>query len=86
MWSDDLQVVPHRQQQYGTLAPASTRPGTVQLSRPSGQSFVVEFQGVGRETMPYIHHFITFCCRFIVYANDSEGNPLQEQLVPLAVS
>jgi hypothetical protein len=36
--------------------------------------------------MPYIHHFITFCCRFIVYANDSEGNPFQEQLVPLAVS
>lgn len=36
--------------------------------------------------MPYIHHFITFCCRFMVYANDSEGNPFQDQLVPLAVS
>jgi hypothetical protein len=36
--------------------------------------------------MPYIHHFITFCCRFIVYPNDSEGNPFQDQLVPLAVS
>jgi hypothetical protein len=36
--------------------------------------------------MPYIHHFITFCCRFIAYPNDSEGNPFQDQLVPLAVS
>jgi hypothetical protein len=86
VWSDDLQVIPHRQHTYGTLASASSRPGTVQLSRPSGQSFVVEFPNVDRSTMPYIHHFITFCCRFIVYANDSEGNPFQEQLVPLAVS
>ncbi|KAH8595532.1 hypothetical protein B0O99DRAFT_652010 [Bisporella sp. PMI_857] len=35
--------------------------------------------------MPYIHHFITVCCRFLVYANDSEGNPFQDQLVPQAV-
>jgi hypothetical protein len=35
--------------------------------------------------IPYIHHFISFCCRFLVYANDSEGNPFQEELVPLAV-
>jgi len=41
---------------------------------------------VDRSTMPYIHHFITFCCRFLVYPNDDEGNPFQDQLVPLAVS
>jgi hypothetical protein len=35
--------------------------------------------------MPYIHHFVTFCCRFLAYPNDSEGNPFQEELVPLAV-
>jgi hypothetical protein len=57
----------------------------VPLDRPSGQRFVVEFPNVNRATIPYIHHFITFCSRFIVYPNDSEGNPLQEELVPLAV-
>jgi len=36
--------------------------------------------------MPYLHHFVTFCCRFLVYANDSEGNPFHNQLVPLAVT
>jgi hypothetical protein len=41
---------------------------------------------VDRATIPYIHHFVTFCCRFLVYSNDSEGNPFQEALVPLATS
>ena len=36
-------------------------------------------------TIPYIYHFVTFCCRFLAYSNDSEGNPF-EALVPLAVS
>jgi hypothetical protein len=36
--------------------------------------------------VPYIHHFVTFCCRFLAYSNDNEGNPFQEELVPLATS
>lgn len=48
-------------------------------------NFVVEFPNVDRNTMPYLHHFMTFCCRFLVYPNDSEGNPFQDQLVPMAV-
>ncbi|KAG9247226.1 fungal-specific transcription factor domain-containing protein [Calycina marina] len=36
--------------------------------------------------MPFIHHFVTFCCRFLVYPNDSDGNPFHNELVPLAVS
>jgi hypothetical protein len=55
------------------------------LLGPSGQSFVVEFPNVNRATVPYLHHFVTFCCRFLVYANDNEGNPFQEELIPLAV-
>lgn len=86
VWSEDLQNHPNSQSrppQY-SLGTAS-RTGSVSLSRPSGQRFVVEFPNVNRATIPYIHHFITFCSRFIVYPNDSEGNPLQEELVPLAV-
>jgi hypothetical protein len=41
---------------------------------------------VDRATVPYIHHFVTFCCRFLAYSNDSEGNPFQEALVPLALT
>lgn len=85
VWGDEMQVRP-RQQQYGALASTLSKPGTIQLNRPSGQSFVVEFPNVDKWTMQYIHHFITFCCRFLVYPNDSEGNPFQDQLVPLAVS
>lgn len=86
VWSEDLQVSPNSQSrahQY-SLGSAS-RPGSVSLSRPSGQRFVVEFPNVNRATIPYIHHFITFCCRFLAYPNDSEGNPFQDNLVPLAV-
>jgi hypothetical protein len=46
----------------------------------------MEFPNVDRATIPYIHYFVTFCCRFLVYSNDSEGNPFQEALVPLATS
>jgi hypothetical protein len=51
---------------------------------PSGHPFVVEFPNVNRATVPYLKHFIAFCCRFLVYTNDNEGNPFQEELVPLA--
>ncbi|KAG9234145.1 fungal-specific transcription factor domain-containing protein [Amylocarpus encephaloides] len=34
----------------------------------------------------YIHHFVTFCSRFLTYPNDSEVNPFQGELVPLATS
>ena len=82
-------MIPHRRAPpYSTpaLASASTRNNALELSRPSGQSFVVEFPNVDRATIPYIHHFVTFCCRFLAYSNDSEGNPFQEALVPLAVT
>jgi hypothetical protein len=55
------------------------------LGRPSGQRFVVEFPNISRSTIPYIHHFSTFCCRYLTYPNDSEGNPFEEELMPLAV-
>ena len=58
----------------------------MQLARPAPQSFVVEFPNASRSTMPYIKHFVTFCSRFIAYPNDAEGNPFQEELVPLATS
>lgn len=52
----------------------------------SGQNFVIEFPNVDKATVPYIHHFITFCSRFLVFTNDSESNPFQEEMVPLASS
>jgi hypothetical protein len=52
----------------------------------SGQSFVIEFPNVDRSTVPYIHHFVTFVCRFLAYSNDNEGNPFQEELIPQATS
>jgi hypothetical protein len=91
-WSDELQVIPHRRQpEYTTSSSTGIITNTsnhsaLQLSRPSGQSFVIEFPNIDRPTIPYIHHFVTFCSRFLVYPNDSEGNPFQEELVPLAVS
>ncbi len=39
-----------------------------------------------KSTVPYIYHFITFVCRFLVYSNDNEGNPFQEELIPQATS
>lgn len=51
-----------------------------------GQNFVIEFPNVDRPTVPYLHHFVTFCCRFLAYSNDNEGSPFQEELVPLATS
>jgi hypothetical protein len=52
----------------------------------SGQNFVIEFPNVDRSTVPYIHHFVTFVCRFLAYSNDNEGNPFQEELIPQATS
>lgn len=46
----------------------------------------MEFPGVDKATIPYIHHFITFCSRFLCYSNDNERNPFQEQLFPQASS
>ena len=62
-----------------------SRGSSVPSTSPPGQRFVVEFPNVSRSTIPYIHHFISFCSRFLVYSNDGEGNPFQEELVPLAV-
>ena len=58
----------------------------LQLSRPSGQNFVLELPNMDKAMLPYAHHFVSFCCRFMAYPNDSEGNPFQEALVPLATS
>lgn len=52
----------------------------------SGQNFVVEFPNLDRGAVPYMHHFITFCSRFLAYSNDNEGNPFQQDLVPMANS
>jgi hypothetical protein len=87
-WSDQLQVIPHRQAQDGiaTILTGGSRSQSIQMSGLSGQNFVIEFPNVDRSTVPYLHHFVTFCCRFLAYSNDNEGNPFQEELVPLATS
>lgn len=87
-WSDQLQVIPHRQAPEGiaTILTGGSRSQSIQMSGLSGQNFVIELPNVDRLTVPYIHHFVTFCCRFLAYSNDNEGNPFQEELVPLATS
>lgn len=90
VWSDELQVAPQRRYSgdgSSTIAIVNgTKSPAIQLSDPSGQNFVIEFPGIEKATIPYIHHFVTFCCRFLAYPNDSEGNPFQQELVPLATS
>lgn len=87
-WSDQLQVIPHRQTADGVAAilTGSSRSQSIQMNSLSGQNFVIEFPNVDRSTVPYIHHFITFVCRFLAYSNDNEGNPFQEELIPQATS
>ncbi|KAL2074472.1 hypothetical protein VTL71DRAFT_8250 [Oculimacula yallundae] len=82
-WSDELQVIPHKRP-YGSPSGSSSEHGL--QSTLSGQNFVIEFPNLDRGTIPYMHHFITFCCRFLAYSNDNEGNPFQEDLIPLASS
>lgn len=55
-------------------------------SGPVIPPFVVEFPNADRASLPYIRHFINFCSRFLVYADDGEANPFQQELVPLASS
>ena len=86
-WIHELQVIHHGWRQNSTLVDTSTAGQTgLQLPRASGQNFMIELPNVSRATIPYVHHFITFCCRFLVYSNDNEGNPFQEELIPLASS
>ncbi|CAG8949662.1 hypothetical protein HYFRA_00003980 [Hymenoscyphus fraxineus] len=89
VWSEDLQVMQQGVQHQDTISSIITtgsRGLALQLNQPSGQGFVVEFPSADRSMIPYIHHFVTFCCRFLAYPNDGEGNPFQEELVPLATS
>ncbi|KAK6381340.1 hypothetical protein LTS17_004397 [Exophiala oligosperma] len=58
----------------------------VQSCGPLKQPFVVEFPKADRASLPYLSHFITFCSRFLAYTNDGQGNPFQQELVPLAAS
>ncbi|TVY30028.1 Transcriptional regulatory protein [Lachnellula hyalina] len=89
-WSDDMQVIPHTQHLDFTSTSRTNNDlsdhPALHLTRPSGQSFVIEFPDIDRATVPYIHHFASFCSRFLAYPNDSEGNPFQEELAPLAIS
>lgn len=82
-WSDDLQVIPLARGRAppGSSTISPTEP-TLQITSASGQNFVVEFPNVDRGTVFFIHHFITFCSRFLAYSNDNEGNPFQVELVP----
>ncbi|KAH8663397.1 fungal-specific transcription factor domain-containing protein [Tricladium varicosporioides] len=90
VWSDELQVAPQRRYSgdgSSTIAIVNgSKTPAIQVSNFAGQNFVIEFPGIEKATIPYIHHFVTFCCRFLAYPNDSEGNPFQEELVPLATS
>jgi hypothetical protein len=80
IWSPDLSVIPIKNRQSSTAKMPSS------LSGLTGQNFVIEFPNVDRATIPYLHHFITYCSRFLAFSNDNEGNPFQEELVPLASS
>ncbi|PMD60275.1 uncharacterized protein K444DRAFT_400147 [Hyaloscypha bicolor E] len=46
----------------------------------------IGLQDLDTASLPYICHFTTFCCRFLAYSNDDNGNPFQDELVPLAGS
>ncbi len=78
-------MIPHKRQ-FGSASGSSTEQSTQLSNLLSGQNFVIEFPNLDRSTIPYMHHFITFCCRFLAYSNDNEGNPFQEDLIPLASS
>ena len=99
VWNDEVQVFPRRSSNSSSSTitdvvstrssrtpPASQSPPTIALRNPSGQNLIIEFPNLDRQTLPYVHHFITFCCRFIVYPNDDECNPFEQKLVPLASS
>jgi uncharacterized MnhB-related membrane protein len=79
-----LLVVAHRRQQG--VGSGSTSPPALQLTKTNGQNFTVEFPNIDRSAIPYLHHFTTFCCKFLAYSNDNEGNPFQEELIPLVTS
>jgi hypothetical protein len=83
VWNDGEEIT--RYYTYTSSSSTATHTNAYKLGRPSGQSFVVEFPNLDQETIPYIHHFVTFCCRFLAYSNDGDGNPFQKSLVPLAV-
>lgn len=93
VWSDELQAYPRRHSESSSSSVEMITQKNVfltghssRISRPSGQHLNFEYPDLDRNTMPYIHHFITFCCRFIAYPNDNEGNPFEQKLVPLASS
>ena len=93
IWSDELRVYARRDSESSSSSSAGIvvrgSPSPTQfsgLNSPPGQNLVFEFPDLDQQTMPYVHHFITFCCRFIVYPNDNDGNPFQQKLVPLASS
>lgn len=46
---------------------------------------LIDHGSVDRETIPYINHFVRFCSRFLIYADDSETNPFSRELVPSAI-
>ncbi|KAH9211680.1 fungal-specific transcription factor domain-containing protein [Leptodontidium sp. 2 PMI_412] len=87
-WGDQLQAIPYRQPQDSLtiIFTNGSKTPSLQINSLSCQNFVIELPNVDRTTISYIHHFITFCSRFLVYSNDDEGNPFQEELVPLASS
>ncbi|KAI9738153.1 MAG: hypothetical protein M1818_005582 [Claussenomyces sp. TS43310] len=69
-----------------SLMISATRSVSLQKLRLPGETFVLEFPNVDRSTLPYIHHFVNFCCRFIAYYNDNQANPFYEELVPFATT
>jgi hypothetical protein len=63
-WSDELQVIPNRREwdigSSMTIMPNSSGAAALQLSRPSGQNFTIDFPNLKRPAVPYMRHFITF--------------------------
>ncbi|TGO48170.1 hypothetical protein BOTNAR_0489g00020 [Botryotinia narcissicola] len=72
------------------ISSTSSLPTSQQLAlgktRIPKDSFVIEFPNIDKTTMPYIHHFVGFCTRFLAYANDDEGNPFKVELVPFVTT
>jgi hypothetical protein len=84
IWSNQLQVIPHRQSHNGLAIILTSRSTpSLQINRFCGQNFVIKFPNINRISIPYIYYFSMFYCRFLIYSNDNKENPFQEKLIPL---
>ncbi|KAF2178035.1 hypothetical protein K469DRAFT_719204 [Zopfia rhizophila CBS 207.26] len=89
IWSEEVLEARARQQQQaamngGAVNSLVRRTSSIPTISSDTQTFITEFPNADRFSVPYLHHFTSFCSRFLAYPNDAEGNPFQQELVPLA--